>query len=58
MADCEATPLYINGDCMKVHAPIVANLTLSAQLLNHTVWDMIITDWQAAQKLGYVGYLT
>lgn len=58
VADCEATPLYINGDCMKVHAATVANLTLSADLLNHTARDMIITDWQAVQKLGYVGYLT
>lgn len=57
MADCEAAPLYINGECMKVDAGIVANLTLCAHLLTHIVLDMIVTDGQTTQKLGYMGYL-
>lgn len=55
--DCEAAPLYINGECMKVDAGIVANLTRPAHLLTHIVLEMIVSDWQATQKLGYVAYL-
>lgn len=45
-ADCEAAPLYIDGESMKVDAGIVSDLTLPAHLLAHTVVrDMIITEW-------------
>lgn len=59
VVDCKAAHLYINGECMKVGAGILANLTLPTHSLTYPRSARHDCYWLTGttQKLSYVGYL-